>query len=65
MKYNKLLFKFKKISLKGWIEGVSQNTTNNVGITFEKLLEKEIIFISFVCRISRSGTEEGRQRNKI
>lgn len=41
MKYNKLLYKFKKIALKGWIEGVNQNTTNSVGITFEKLLGKQ------------------------
>lgn len=41
MKCNKLLYKFKKISLKGWIEGMNQNALNNVGITFEKLLGKK------------------------
>lgn len=39
--YNKLLHKFKQISLKGWIEGINSNLTNSVGLTFEQLMDKK------------------------
>jgi len=32
--------------------------------TFLKLLQEDIIQVDIVGRVSRSGTEEGRQRNK-
>src|SRR5574344_764895 len=36
----KLINKYKEIKQKGWIKGVNNNT-NSVGLTFEKLLNKE------------------------
>lgn len=39
MKYEQLLFKFKLISMKGYIKGINVNT-NSAGLTFEQLLGK-------------------------
>ena len=73
-KYNNLVKKFKTISSKKWIKEINNTPYFRYYkmviyklISFDKfieLLQNDIIIVNICGRVSRSGSEAGRQRNK-